>query len=184
MFLINEITAFLVADIVFMQAFGTSELLASAENRKKRLFTCLLVILFTSFGSVITYFMDGILTERYSDLKIVCYVLVSGILCIVSLKLLSLTGSERFSEYKNCIYISAFGNAVIGTFFTVSEKSSGLWEYFSTGLISGLGFAVASLMLSTAYKKLTSVKVPAVFRGFPAMLVYLGIISMTLYALK
>ncbi|MDE6780201.1 MAG: hypothetical protein K2J40_01895 [Ruminococcus sp.] len=184
MFLINEIILFLAADIVFMQAFGTSELLVSAGNRKKSFFTSVLITLFTSVGSVMAYFANGLLPEKYSDLKIFCYVLVSGMLCTVSLKILSLAGNEKFSEYRNCIYISAFGNAVIGTFFTVSEKSSGIGEYFSAGLTSGLGFAAASLILSAAYRKLTSVKVPAAFRGFPAILVYLGVVSMAVYALK
>ena len=59
-----------------------------------------------------------------------------------------------------------------------------LWGYVSAGLEAGAGFIIAALMLTAAYRKLNSSKVPASFRGFPAMLVYLGIISMAVYSLK
>ena len=55
---------------------------------------------------------------------------------------------------------------------------------FSFGLEAGVGFIIASLFLAAAFRKLNSEKVPASFRGYPAMLIYLGIISMAVYALK
>ena len=40
-----------------------------------------------------------------------------------------------------------------------------------------------ALFLMAAYKNLNSSKVPASFRGLPAMLVYIGMISMAVYSL-
>ena len=78
----------------------------------------------------------------------------------------------------------------LGTLFTISEKTADnislrdTIHYFLKGLEAGVGFVVAAVFLAMAYKKLNSEKVPASFRGFPAMLIYLGIISMAVYALK
>ena len=59
-----------------------------------------------------------------------------------------------------------------------------LGGYVSAGFEAGIGFIIAALILTAAYRKLNSAKVPAAFRGFPAMLIYLGIISMAVYSLK
>lgn len=78
----------------------------------------------------------------------------------------------------------------MGTLFTISESSSNAAEgmsfadYLLYGFESGAGFVAASLILSAAFGRLNSSRVPSSFRGFPAMLVYLGIISMAVYSLK
>lgn len=103
---------------------------------------------------------------------------------IVFLKVFSIAGKEKFSEYKKYIYISAFNCAVIGTLLTISKKYATIGEYFSAGLTSGFGFVIAVLILMSAYRQLNSIKVPSAFRGFSAMLIYLGIISMAVYTLE
>ena len=72
----------------------------------------------------------------------------------------------------------------MGTLFTVSDKSAdSIGAYVMAGAEAGTGFILAAFILMAAYKRLCSKDVPAAFRGFPSMLVYLGIISMAVYAL-
>lgn len=184
MFLINEIITFLATNLVLTQALGTGTLLIMSESRKKLLITSVLITLFTSVGSVMTYLADCLLPEKFSDFKLFCYVIAVGILYIVFLKIFSIAGKEKFSEYKKYIHISVFNCAVMGTLLTISRKYTTIGEYFSAGLTSGLGFVIAVLILMSAYRQLNSIKVPTAFRGFPAMLIYLGIISMAVYTLE
>ncbi|MBP5378833.1 MAG: hypothetical protein J6Y64_04760, partial [Ruminococcus sp.] len=99
-------------------------------------------------------------------------------------------GRERFADLRKYIHVSAFNCAVMGTLFTINGRAAeeswayNLLGYISDGFEAGAGFIVAALILAAAYRKLNSAKVPASFRGFPAMLVYLGIISMAVYSLK
>jgi electron transport complex protein RnfA len=78
----------------------------------------------------------------------------------------------------------------MGSLFTISEKASAdsslmnAGEYVKFGFKAGIGFIIAALFLTAAYRKLNSSKVPASFRGLPAMLVYIGIISMAVYSLN
>jgi electron transport complex protein RnfA len=51
------------------------------------------------------------------------------------------------------------------------------------GLQTGLGFLLASLMLLAVRHRLYSQKVPAAFRGYPAVLLYIGLISMAVHAI-
>ena len=75
----------------------------------------------------------------------------------------------------------------MGTLLTISEKAHytdmSISSYIIAGAEAGTGFIFAAFVFTAAFKRLNSQNVPAAFRGFPAALVYLGIISMAIYAL-
>lgn len=77
----------------------------------------------------------------------------------------------------------------MGTLFTVSDRAAtytslnNIGSFMIAGAEAGTGFILAAFILMAAFRRLNSRAVPAAFRGFPAMLVYLGIISMAVYAL-
>ena len=78
----------------------------------------------------------------------------------------------------------------MGTLFTITDRADAypslntFVNFVLSGAEAGTGFILAAFILTAAYRKLNSAKVPASFRGFPAMLVYLGLISMAVYALR
>ena len=108
---------------------------------------------------------------------------------MILLSALYFISRKNFENSRKYIHLSVFNCAVMGTLLTVSERAAGdssfigLKNYMTAGLEAGIGFITAALILTAAYRKLNSAKVPASFRGFPAMLVYLGIISMAVYSL-
>ena len=191
MFLIRDLITLLLANLVFSQALGTITLFVAASGRKNLIRTACVITLFTTIASAFTYFVDTLMppfAREYATL--ICYTIIIGILYALFLLALSTFGKAKFQAYKKYIHLSAFNCAVMGTLFTISEKTSDnislrdTIHYFLKGLEAGVGFVVAAVFLAMAYKKLNSEKVPASFRGFPAMLIYLGIISMAVYALK
>ena len=48
------------------------------------------------------------------------------------------------------------------------------------GLKSGLGFFLTALMLSAVRERLYDEEVPETFRGFPAIMIYTGLLSMAI----
>ena len=191
MFIINDLIALLAANLILTQALGTSTMFIAASGRKNLIRTACVITLFTTVASAFTYFVDTLMPSSvrvYATL--ICYTLIIGVLYAFFLTVLYFFGREKFNAYKKYIHISAFNCAVMGTLFTISEKAAAddslrnTVTYFLKGLEAGAGFIVASLFLAVAFKKLNSEKVPASFRGYPAMLIYLGIISMAVYALK
>ncbi len=191
MFLVNDIIALLAANLIFSQALGSSTLFAASGSRKDLVRTACAITLFTTTGSLGAWLIDNILPYNVkSYATLICYTLITGILYALFLYLLYFSGRERFMKYKKYVHISAFNCAVMGTLFTVSGRiaeehtSRFPHKYLLGGLEAGFGFIIASLFLAAAYRKLNSEKVPEAFRGFPAMLIYLGIISMAIFALK
>lgn len=190
MYLINELIALLAVNLILMQALGTSTLFIAADNRRNLIGTALVITFFTTAGSAAAYAVDLLLPEKYSELTLLFYTLSVGILYIILLTVMYFISGERFAGIRKYIHVSAFNCAVMGTLFTITEKAAedssinNLAGFVWAGAQAGLGFIIAALILTAAYRKLNSSKVPASFRGFPAMLVYLGIISMAVYSLK
>ena len=73
--------------------------------------------------------------------------------------------------------------AIIGALFLNSNYGSDLPSYIGYGFGTGIGFFLACFLLNVAREKLDSDKIPRVFRGYPIMLVYIGVVSLAFYAL-
>ena len=190
MFLINDLIALLATNLILSRALGTSTLFIAAESKKNLMATACVITFFTTIGSIAAYYIDKILPPAVSDLRLLLYIMVIVILYILILTVVYYMCNSYFDEFRKYVHVSAFNCAVIGTLFTINERATmsgsifDLSEYAIAGLEAGAGFIISALILIAAYRKLNSLKVPADFRGFPAMLVYLGIISMAVYSLK
>lgn len=190
MFLINELISLLAANMILTRALGTSTLFIAAGSRKNLIATASVITLFTTFGSAAAYLVNYFSGEKYSNFIPLFYTLAVGMIYIILLAAFYFFFRKSFDKVRKYIHLSAFNCAVMGTLFTISESSSNAAEGMSFadfllyGFESGAGFVLASLILSAAFGRLNSSRVPSSFRGFPAMLVYLGIISMAVYSLK
>lgn len=190
MFLINELIALLAANLILSQALGTSTIFIAAGSRKNLVATAGVITIFTTVGAAAAYLIDSLMPSDISDLRLLFYTLVVGALYVLLLTVAFFVSGSFFEGFRKYIHVSAFNCAVMGTLFTINTRASeqgpsfGFGNYIADGFEAGIGFILASLILTAAYKKLNSSKVPAAFRGFPAMLVYLGIISMAVYSLK
>ena len=190
MFLINDLIALLAANLILSQALGTSTIFIAAGSKKNLIGTACVITLFTTIGSAAAYGIDCLLPANMEYMRLLSYTLVIGAMYVFFLTAVYLICRGKYTDFRKYIHVSAFNCAVMGTLFTVNERAVmdsslfSLGEYVSAGFEAGAGFIIAALILTAAYRKLNSSKVPASFRGFPAMLVYLGIISMAVYSLK
>ena len=88
-----------------------------------------------------------------------------------------------FRRIKKYVHLTIFNCTVIGALFLNSNFGSDIWSYIGYGFGTGIGFFLACFLLNIARDKLDSEKIPKVFRGYPIMLVYIGVISLAFYAL-
>ena len=190
MFLVNEIIALLASNLILTQALGTSTLFIAAESRRKLVAAAGVITVFTTLGSAAAYLINSLLGGSFDEYVLLFYTLAVGVIYIGLLTLLYAFSRKAFEKFRKYIHISAFNCAVMGTLFTIRENNPlgtetfSLGDYVLSGFQAGAGFIIAALVLGAAFGRLNSSKVPSSFRGFPAMLVYLGIISMAVYALK
>ncbi len=190
MYLVNDIIAFLAANLILSQALGTSSLFIAAQSRRNLVGTAFCITLFTTFGTACAYVIDSTLPSGAAEFRLLLYTAAVSVFYALLLTVLYLARRSYFDKLRKYIHLSAFNCAVMGTLFTISGKAEDdsslqdIGSYVRFGLEAGLGFVTAALILTAGYRRLNSSKVPASFRGGPAMLIYIGIISMAVWSLK
>jgi len=206
--LISAWVSLLADNLVLGAALGTSTLMAASRNRSSLPALALVMTLFSAVSALLAGLVTGALqldrvAYPYSLAVPLMYTGVVGLLYIAALAFLHLVLRDRAGMYKKYVHLAAFNCAVMGTLYKafdpVSLHHTDAVQFLSMdgsylrvsdpvsamlfGLHMGLGFALTAVMLTAVRSRLYSRDVPAAFRGFPAVLAFLGVLSMAVYAI-
>ncbi len=184
----NILTASLVA--IFMQnsilerALGINVLLYASRKREHLLGFFAAITYTTTISSAIIWNFNRLFAENeyYSIFMPILYVAVVSVLYILTLVLIWRFFPKLFRNIRKYVHLSVFNCSVIGALFLCSVQGADIFTYIGYGFGTGIGFLLAAYLLYIAADRLNSPLVPAAFRGFPVMLVYVGILSLALYA--
>lgn len=181
--IISVITALLAENFVFARALGVSTMIMAAKNKRNLPGICLGVLYFTLTASWAAWLLSHRAADIQKPFVPLTYVLTIGLIYLITLLLAFIFFKGRFGRIKKYVHISAFNSVIMGTIFLSMNSCTTLYEYLLFGLCSGAGFAAAAYMLSGVYGQLYSKDVPSVFRGYPAVMIFTGIIAMALYGI-
>ena len=174
-----------VQNAIFERALGAHVVIyASRKNSHVVGFTIGMTAM-TTVASIISYFLDGLLLPLelgYLFMPLV-YVTVISILYVLALLFLWRLFPDTFAMIKKHAHLAIVNCTVLGALFLNSAYGSDIWSYIGYGFGTGIGFFLACFMLNIAHEKLDSDKIPRAFRGYPIMLIYIGIVSMGFYVL-
>lgn len=187
--LVKIISAFMlsvfVQNAIFDRAFGSNVVIyASRKNSHVIGFTVGITVM-TTIASIVCYFVDGSLLKlQYGWLLIpLVYVGVISVLYVLGLLFFWRVFPKTFARMKKYVHLVIFNCTVIGALLLNSNFGGDIWSYIGYGFGTGIGFFFACFLLNVAHEKLDSGKIPKAFRGYPVMLMYIGIISLAFYAL-
>lgn len=171
-------------NIVFERALGANILLYAARKRENLLGIFIGIIYVTTVSSIPIYFIDMNFSESeyYNILMPLIYVAVISVVYIISLIIVWRFLPRVFKYIKKYIHLSVFNCAVLGALFLQKAQCDSLSAYIGFGIGTGLGFLLAAFLLYVANERLNSELVPAAFRGFPIMIIYIGIVSLAFSA--
>jgi electron transport complex protein RnfA len=178
-------------NIFFSTALGGSTLLiisGGAQGKKYTLGFCASVIWLMTFAAFLTFFTDRILND-YAEIKpylrIPVYTVILGLCYIMTLVLLSGLMSERFDSIKKYIHTAAFNSAVYGCMLSAGDiklaERSNLLSYLLYGIFTGVAFTLAVIMTAAVSKLTSGDHMPKSFKGYPALLIFLGFMGMAFY---
>lgn len=174
-----------VQNAIFDRALGANVVIyASRKNTHVVGFTIGITAM-TTIASIISYFLDGLLLPLelgYLFMPLV-YVTVISVLYVLALLFLWRLLPDTFALIKKHAHLAIVNCTVLGALFLNSAYGSDIWSYIGYGFGTGIGFFLACFMLNIAHEKLDSEKIPRAFRGYPIMLIYIGIVSMGFYVL-
>ncbi len=184
--LLTAFTAVFAENTIFYRALGTSTLIVVSKNRKNLLGFGLCVTYITALMSVLTYFMNKALSldEKSYIYTPLVYIIILGAVYIITLLCMWRFAPVMFGRMKKYVHISVFNCAVLGSMFLITEHCETLGQYFIHGLGIGLGFVLAVYFTAIVYDRLYSEKAPYSFRGYPLLLLYIGILSMAFWGLS
>ncbi|MCI5578687.1 MAG: hypothetical protein MR364_04195 [Oscillospiraceae bacterium] len=167
---------------IFDRAFGSNvAIYASRKDEHVTGFTFGITAM-TTIASIVTYFIDKpmlALEHGYYFMPLI-YIGVIGVLYIAGLLILWKFFHKTYKKVRKYAHLAIFNCAVIGALFLNSNYGSDLPSYIGYGFGSGIGFFLACFLLNIAHERLDSDKIPRVFRGYPIMLIYIGIVSLAL----
>lgn len=183
--IIVSFIAIFAENTIFARGLGTSTLILISRKRKNILGFGFCVTYVTLMTSIICYFTDKKINNQELSYiyRPLIYVFILGIVYIITLLCLWKFMYKLFSKLKKYVHVSVFNCAVLGAMFLNSKTCTTLPEYIFNGLAIGLGFVFATFLVSVVYEKLYSDNVPYCFRGYPLVLIYIGILSMAFYGL-
>jgi electron transport complex protein RnfA len=183
-FITAALVALFLQNSIYERALGINILLYASRRKRDVIgFTAGLCYI-TVLSSAVIWVFDRFFGKYayYNLVAPVLYILVIGIIYIVSLLIVWRYFHKLFKRIKKFVHLTVFNCAVLGALFLNSQTGSGLLSYIGYGLGTALGFFLAGYLLYIAYDRLNSELVPAAFRGMPIMIIYVGILSMALHA--
>ena len=166
---------------IFDRAFGANVAIYASRRDEHVVGFTLGITAMTTLASIASYFLDGIvLPLEYGYLFMpLIYLGIIGILYIAGLLILWKFFHSTFKKVKKFVHLAIFNCAVIGALFLNASFGSDLAGYIGYGFGTGIGFFLAAFFLNIAHERLDSDKIPKVFRGYPIMLIYIGIVSLS-----
>ncbi len=184
--LLAALAAVTLDNVIFTYAIGTSTLIQCAKKPGQLFSFGFFITEFSVFASMLVYAAElSIKDTSWGEtvMPIVC-ILALAVVYVVTLLVIWFAARKWFNSLKKYVHLSAFNCASLGCLFMNSLNNGTLLERVLFALSIGVGFMLATYLLSINYKKLKSEDVPAAFRGFPVSVLYIGIISMIVYVLK
>ncbi len=178
-------TSIFLQNAIFDRAFGANVAIYASRKESHVTGFTLGITAMTTVASAVTYFIDKPLlkTEHGYYFLPLIYVGVIGILYVAGLIVLWKYFHSTYKRVRKYAHLAIFNCAVIGALFIDSNYGSDLPGYIGYGFGSGIGFFLACFLINIAHERLDSNKIPRIFRGYPIMLIYIGIISLALNVL-
>lgn len=174
-----------VENMIFTRALGTSTALVVIRKKNNLLVFGLILTIITVLSGIVTWLLEPVLSnmEYIAYFRPVIYVAVIGAVYFAALLISGFFPEKLHRKLKPMIHITAFNCVVLGTLLLASAEKLTLGSSVGFGLGAGIGFALAMFFISVAYDYLYSKAIPKAFRGFPVLLIYIGLLSLAFYGL-
>lgn len=180
------LTIILVENAVFMRGLGTERILTVIKRPGNLLILGLIVTASSTVSSLLAYFVTQLLSGQMigSLFRPFCFAVIMGVLHIGIYYLLKACLPTVFHRMKRTLSYATFNCVIMGAMLMIRWLSLDLGTAVLYGLCTGLGFLTASFIIVEGQKKLALTRISDNFAGYPALLLYIGIISMAFFGLS
>ncbi len=187
-FLLYIIYAAFSQNAVLGRGLGSSRLtkLVSDEDSDMGIFSLLLLVVQLGSGALGwaagRWVLPLLGSFRVHFRPLVLVLCISVVFFAVFLLVVELLPSLLARRVVRQLPIAAYNCSIMGTLLLTGNQNYTFSQTMAFCLGSALGFLVALLLMTEANRKMKKADLPDSFRGLPATLVYLGILSLMIYS--
>ncbi len=166
---------------------GLSSMLKIVRAPRQRRLFLLLLTPFTVLTAALFFPLDKAITVTWVWLifRPLCIVAIAVILYVVFSLVLIKRFPDVYRRVRHIVPLAVFNNLVIGVALVINYQTS--MDFLSAiglALGSSLGFVLLSAITAEGISRIDNPDTPPAFRGLPATLLYLGLLSLTLMGFK
>ena len=189
-FFTAALAAIFIENTIFTRALGTSRLVAVVKSPKTMLKFGTMLTAITTVAGLLSWAVNLALAKLSFKLYFepLVNVLVLVFVFIAASLVLFFAFPKTYRKMSEILLLSVFNCASLGAILLPAHNSLlsveailPTWVGFSFG--TGVAFFLASVLVFEGTRKLKESHVPVPFRGFPATLIYIGILSLAFYGL-
>ena len=184
-FFAYAILAVFAQNAIFTRALGVSRLvhLVGDDSVSSATFAALLTAVHL-IATPIGYWANGLIRplEYRAYIRPLVFVLCSAAAFFIVLLLLLLIFRGRgVSRLVPVLPMATFNCCILGTLLITTTQSFTLLQMMGFALGTSIGYALALVVVTEGQHRLQNPNIPAPFRGLPATLLYIGIVSLAIY---
>lgn len=173
------LAALTVENLLLPGTLGLSRMLRSARKPEHRLWYAGFVAIFSAVSLEVSLLLPPQLFSPYGNvLRPFCLALCTGAAYCAASFLLSRFAPGFFRRHGSALAPAAINTIVLAMPFARQTLALGAVEGLGYAFGTGLLFYLVSLILAPAYDRCAEPHVPACFRGLPAALLTIAVLSL------
>lgn len=182
-FLWAALALLLAENVVFARGIGTTLGISVTRGTKYVVLYALGVTLMSVVASIPAWFLHQLLKglSLYPVIEPFGFTLVLTAVYLLAHFVLRFASKVMYPRYSTEIAHMSFNCVAMAVLLISTRQRMGFGDTLLFALGTGLSFLVAALFLLEGQKRLAATNLPQSFSGLPAMLLYVGIISMAIY---
>ncbi len=189
-FFTAALAAVFLENIIFTRALGTSRLLNVVKSPKMMFKFGVLLTCITTVSGFLAWLVSLLISKLSFKLYIepLIFVLILILVYVATSIVLLLLYPRTYRKMSEILLLAVFNCASLGAILLPAhnsllsfEANLASWLGYSFG--TGVAFFLASFLVFEGTRKLKGSSVPEAFRGLPATLIYIGILSLAFYGL-
>lgn len=193
-FVFYAVLAVFAENVVFSRSMGVSRLIKLVNDPEIHTWQYCTPVIFVQLcsaplGWLAATYLQPVLRQALPDwmpvaaLRPLIYLTMAAVAMAVVWLFLGLMPSAWRVPCREQLPMATCTCSVLGTMLLCANQNYTLLQSTGFGLGSGLGYLFAVLVVDEGRRRLGSKDVPAIFRGLPSSLIYIGVLSLALYAL-
>ena len=184
-FMIMALTALSIENAIFTRALGIGKSMFTVKSTRQILIYGGMVTFTTTLASALCSPLSQLSAVRAwgGYYRSLLFLVVLCALYVVFLFFMRLLPQRIAAMTSGFLPLAFFNCAAFGSVMLCSFQAYDFAQFTGFGFGTGVGFTVAYLLVVEGRRRSELSSVPKAFRGFPATVMYIGILSLAFYGL-